>query len=219
MIELGKNQTRKVMEYCEQYFLCVIDKDKKALLTYSFMPYLKVENGEVKFNVEKFNEDVEFVGGYDLIGNSSQIKNANEYLEMVKYVRDCQTILFNVESVREFIIQNSDLFSNEIYDQVDTISDSLEKYILDSEKVFNSQVIHQVPSNWAYEMFDAPNWTEDKTCSELFKMTQGEITKPATSIGYSYEYLEYLLSDNRKLLTEIFVALDEMVKKLKDLDY
>ena len=52
MIELEKNQTRKVIEYCEQYFLCVIDKDKKSLLTYSFMPYLKVENGDVKFNVD-----------------------------------------------------------------------------------------------------------------------------------------------------------------------
>ena len=218
MIELEKNQSRKVLEYCEQYFLCVIDEKTKSLLTYSFMPYLSIENGDVKFNVDKFNEDVEFVGGYDLIERSSHIHSPSEYLEMVKYVRDCQKIYFNVESAREFIIENSDLFSNEIYDQVDNISDSLEKYILDSEKVFNNQVIHQVPSNWAYDMFDDPNWTDNKSDSELFKMTQGEITKPATCLGYSYDYLEYLLSDNRKLLTEIFVALDEMVKKLKDID-
>ena len=212
MIELGKDQARKVIEYCEQYFICIVDETKDALLTYSFMPYLKVENGDVKFNLDKFQEDVEFVGKYDLAGKSSQIKNAQEYLEMVKYVRDCQIILFNVYAVREFMLENSHLFNSELNDKVDSMADSLEQYILESERVFHDQVIHQVPSNWPYEMFSDPNWTENKANSELFNMTQGEIVKPATNVGYSYEYLEFLLSDNRRLLTDIFFALDAIIK-------
>ena len=218
MIELGEKQVVRVLEYGGVYFVCVIDRSKKALLNYSLMPYLNTINNDIKFDSEKFNSDVEFVGGIEIDKIGSNLKNAQEFRKVVESIQAEQTILFNVLSLRDFIIQNSGLFSDDLSLSIDSIADTMNNFVVRNEKSFKDHIVHQVPESWFYDMFTNKDWIESKSDVELFKLAQGDIKKPATELGYSYDYLEFLLSDNRKKLTEIFNGLNEKIKNMDDGD-
>lgn len=183
MYKLKDGQFITVRQYGDSYYSCVCDKNQ-GLISYSGFSYIRVINGELKINSDKFNNDLKSMVEYDIAKEINCVTNPTAYGDFVRTLKGHQMTLFQMNSFKTFL-EEIDCVGNDLYNMVSQNCNYVDKLVEFNEKVFVEQIAPSVPKNWPYAMFPESSWTAYESNVNLCKFAQGDVSTDADKFGIS----------------------------------
>lgn len=186
MIELKENQKKVVLPHKGSYYACVLNVSENGackLETFTEIPCIKRDEYGADIDFKKLNEKIDDIVKYNIGEKIQYVTNPDKYRNFVRELRSQAYQLYELQNIRDVI--GTRLNAPKLLNQLNPILDSLTKKVDATEKVFQDQIVPQIPANWPYAMFPESSWTAYESDIELHNFAEGSTTLYADKKGTS----------------------------------
>ena len=216
MYKLKDGQFITVRRYGNSFYSCVCDKEK-GLISYVGFTYvqglptsLHEAEGQVKINIDRFNESLKTVADFDIAKEIGYVVNPDGYMNFIRQLKGHQMTLFQMESFKVFLEERG-IVESDLYKTVVKCHNYVGKLVEANEKVFTEQIVPHIPKNWPYAMFHESSWTAYESNINLCNFAQGQVTMYADKVGTTMKDIGRFDPQYRKESTEKFNALSSEI--------
>ncbi len=159
MFKLKEGQHRTIVFHDDKYYTCIYDSNNE-LVSYEDMPYLYVnEEGYETIDIDKFNKNLNSILEYDFLDVAKHVKNMGDYTELVHKLESFLYTSNDIMSLTNWMI-NDDGWDVETTKEFYGCCKTMMQKMLYNEDILK-QLSKQVPTNWAYAMFEGSSYTRE----------------------------------------------------------
>ena len=202
MIKLGDKQKKHFLNYEKDVYVCVAEEEK-GLVSFSYLPYVSYNDGNLIFNVENLNSDIKYILNFNMEKELQSINNPDNYFEFIQKMMTMQEKLYNIESLQEFL-KEKNMFKDDLIKKVSDIQEIVQNIVDTNETFFKTYVVKEIPTNWRYAMFHESSWSAYERNHDILQMASGKTTFSPKVIGYTEYNINSIYTYNKERTLKIY---------------